>query len=620
MTRIISRIIFLAFTALVFCGSAGAVSNPPSNYGPATQPYGGSEAWYCTQAGQDKECTPDGLATAPIFAAPATPPLTPSIFFTQTPGPFAGAFSALGVDTDPLRAWCYKGDGTSHILSTVTDCNGTNTSGFTLGQWQAVLPAALALSDEVDVTAINSLIAAQGSNPTALNLYGRAMINRSIASCAGNLYLQGNGLGTSINVNSGSITAFKHCQSLGAPPGAQWSLQNITVNCTGTLTCGDFADVTLANSGEPGLYMRNVHVDVASAAHWANGLMTTGAGGTRIENSVITLSIAAISGTCWSVTDASPFTVLLQVLNVHFFGCATAEQVTSSTTTPGVQGIWNVGVNANQILDFFKYTGTSATSSPPEFVFENCEIEFFRSMFSVSGTFPPSDWVIKDGWYAQLAPTANSGAVTPPTGLIDLGNAFRVIYEGNTFVQTAGATFNYYINIGSSANDWMIVNNYVPVLLGTINNGIIQIAAGATNILERANDFSFAGTRVVNGAWATATVASEAYIEDQSSNVCHLVGTNMRGGIGSRVIECAATLVKTLAGTPGIATVTLPANIFATQPAVTISNGFTGGALWMCTGETPTTGTPPAFTLLCYSQTGTNVTGNVRIQYTATGA
>ena len=562
------------------------------------------------------------------YLAPRAPCVADlSAIFQPTGAPSFLDINKFTADIFVLRGWGYIGDGSSHVLSTVNSFNGQNSTGWTLVQWQAVLPSATSLTNEIDGVAINSYIASiAGGTPIVVPLYGRAVVNTAIAACGSTFYAYGASQGASITQTGAGITLFKYCQSASPPTAAAFHLRSLKLICPTGVACGDVMDVTLNNGSEPSFMLDTVSALVVGTGTWANGAMTVGAGGTRIINSAISVSLGTIAGTCLSFVDASPFTVLLQIINTHLYGCATAEQVTASATTPGVQGIYNIGVNADQVLSFFNLTGTSETVYLPGFYFYENQVSFFKSIMSINGTtaLPLSDVVIRDSYFIQLPPSGNSGAITAPAGLIDLGNSQRVTIDTNSFQQIAGATFNYLIKLGATAVDWTIEHNFAPVLLGTINNGIIQIPSGATNIIERENDWNFAGTRVVNGAWATANVLSESYIEDQSVNACHLLTPNRRGTIGNRQIICSGSATITLAGTPGVATLTMPANIFgttsATNPVFTLSNGWTGAALLMCSAETPMTGTPPVVTVICYSNTGTNVTGVVRVQYTAVGS
>jgi hypothetical protein len=536
------------------------------------------------------------------------------------PNPFSlhQAFSSKADYPGSLQVYCYIGDGAAHALSTITSCNGRNTTGYSLAQWQTILPAAMSLADYVDGDAINSFILAAGSNPTVLRLYGQAVINTSISSCAGSLYINGIGQGTSITVGTVGVTAFKNCQSASPPSTSSFHLENLKVVCNG-VACGDAMDVTLNNSTEPDFVLDTVSVTTLGAGQWANGAMTIGAGGSRVTNSAISLGFTGtIAGTCLSFSSAAPFTVLIQVLNTHFFWCAQAEQVTSLAANHGIEGFYNTNVNADQVINFFNYTTTGAGYNPPEMVFYGTQVSYYRSLFSVNnvaGTVV-TDWIIRDGWSIQIPPTSNSGPIAPAIGVIDLGAAQRVTIEGNLFVQSVGATMNYLINVNGQG--WQIERNYSPVLLGTISGGIIQIASTTTEFVERDNDWAYGGTVVVNNAYATTSVASEAYIWEASSGVCELLSSVRRGTVSGRSIQCTGSGTPTLAG--GAATFTLPASIYqgTVAPTVIVGNCRSGTTIY----PSDTNGTPAfasnqwTFTLLC-SGGSNNV---INFQWVATGS
>lgn len=540
-------------------------------------------------------------------------------------GPFPASMATVLSDVNPLRSYCYIGDGNSHPLSSVSSCNRVSTRGWTLTQWQSVLPRAAALTDEIDGDAINALIAASGSNPAVIMLTGNARINQSITSCAGPLYISGLGRGATITVATAGVTAFKHCQSASPQFGAAFQLRNLNIICANGVACGDVGDVTLSNSGEPGFLLDDVTTMALGTGQWANGFLTTGAGGTRILNSVISLgAVGTISGICLQFSSSAAFSVIFQMVNLHLYWCGQAINLISNAAGQGPEGIYMTGVNADQVINFFNYQTTGANYNPPGIVSEQTEVSFFKSIYSVSnasGTYE-TDWIIRDGWYIQLAPTTNSGAITPPTGLMDLGNAARVVIDGNTFQQSSGATFNYLINIGSSASDWTVEHNYVLNLLGRVNNGVVNINNGATSILEKENDFIYTGTRVNNAAWATVNVASEAYIWDQSGGACWLAGVGRRGLVGGRTIKCAGSISPSFIG--GSATFTLPAAIFQGTTAPTVVTGNCRSSTSVYTGDT--NGTPSfgsnqwTYTELCQSAPGTAApNGSYSFQYTATG-
>ena len=73
------------------------------------------------------------------------------------------------------------GDGNSHELQNVTSFNGQNTTGWTLAQWQAAIPAATSLSEELDTAAIQQ--ADNIASQNAMSVYfpnGQYMISQPI--------------------------------------------------------------------------------------------------------------------------------------------------------------------------------------------------------------------------------------------------------------------------------------------------------------------------------------------------------------------------------------------------------------------------------------------------------
>lgn len=84
-------------------------------------------------------------------------------------------------------------DGESHALSTVTEFGGLPTAGWMLSQWQAVLPSAVALTDELDWCAWQSMMDVAAANDLPIMVSkGTFIVNRSITRRAGtSLYLSG---------------------------------------------------------------------------------------------------------------------------------------------------------------------------------------------------------------------------------------------------------------------------------------------------------------------------------------------------------------------------------------------------------------------------------------------
>ncbi|MBA9068006.1 hypothetical protein FHR71_001741 [Methylobacterium sp. RAS18] len=82
---------------------------------------------------------------------------------STTKRPTAKQVSDLVARINPLLRYRFFGDGVSRPISGITRFNGVNTTGYTLAQWQALVPEIGALTDEIDGVAIQATINAQAS-------------------------------------------------------------------------------------------------------------------------------------------------------------------------------------------------------------------------------------------------------------------------------------------------------------------------------------------------------------------------------------------------------------------------------------------------------------------------
>ncbi len=108
-----------------------------------------------------------------------------------------GAAASLDVIYYP-QSYGAIGDNNSHALSTITTLNGTNTTGWTLAQWQAVFPHALALSDEIDWCAIQAAVnvatsKTEGGLVVVPNTGNRYKLNRGLIINPRLVSVRGNG-------------------------------------------------------------------------------------------------------------------------------------------------------------------------------------------------------------------------------------------------------------------------------------------------------------------------------------------------------------------------------------------------------------------------------------------
>ncbi|MEE9481842.1 hypothetical protein [Methylobacterium ajmalii] len=98
---------------------------------------------------------------------------------------------------NPLYAYGFVGDGNSRPISSITSFNGIDTTGYSLGQWQAMVWQVGSLSDEIDGVAMQAVLNSQMREPYRCVLEipanSIALLSRSLISHA-NLFVTGTGI------------------------------------------------------------------------------------------------------------------------------------------------------------------------------------------------------------------------------------------------------------------------------------------------------------------------------------------------------------------------------------------------------------------------------------------
>jgi hypothetical protein len=560
----------------------------------------------------------DALFTSK-FAAPSpigsTTPNT-AVFTTArasvTGAPFKGDFDELHLDTDVLRAWGYIGDGASHPLSGVTAVNGTNTTGFTLGQWQALLPAATALSDELDWAAIQSYANSIGSGGhLTIPLYGHAVINKPISTCLQQVQVQGLGLDTQIRVNANGQNAWNHCQSGTPLSNGVLAFKGFLVYCTAASSCGTAFKLNMPNTGAPTLTMRDVTV-LGGAARWATGIDSAGGGYSTYDNVAVTLGSGAISGSCMKFNTTAPFTVIIHVDHSHMFSCATAWDINNDGTNAGIEGVRVMNSDADQVLDVMKITNNIVGYGIPQFMMSNVQASFYHSIYSVGGSGGGVlDLWIKNGWFVQLPPTADSGAVTAGDG-IDLGRTQRVMIADNFYQVLPGASAFSMIHAKSTTSFVQIRGNRLYDINGTTLTGNnIYIDSGAYNIDEFDNDFNISTfSPVTNNATSSLSINSQQWIWNVSGGKCDFTGVSRPAhSTWSNRVTCADDLSASTDASSNIA-VTYPIT-FVSTPVPVVSN-YSGVCLTAPMIVTVSTTGFTAHIPGCPSTAGQNISYTVR--------
>ena len=131
---------------------------------------------------------------------------------------FRSSQSSGDIDSN-IYNYCYIGDGNSHPLSSVTSCAGTNTTGWTLAQWQAKFSFVDSLTNEVDWVAIQAFFNKYAFKPSFLQLpVGTAVINKPVVTC-GQVHIQGAGekYQTSIKATAANQDFLRVCLSSDYP-------------------------------------------------------------------------------------------------------------------------------------------------------------------------------------------------------------------------------------------------------------------------------------------------------------------------------------------------------------------------------------------------------------------
>lgn len=202
--------------------------------------------------------------------------------------PMTGAFELPSnlrnredIDERVLRSYGFRGDGESHPLSSITILNGRSTAGWSLVQWQAILPAARSLSDEIDGVVINSLIQ---TNSSALKFCLGPLTARFstpiISACGKSIRFEGAGPGLTI-FRFGASNGWDHCGT-GAPKGDKLELQGIKFQSNDTASRSTVGINARFTPGVNGTYSN------FALENFNTGMILVNSAGTMIEGGMIT--------------------------------------------------------------------------------------------------------------------------------------------------------------------------------------------------------------------------------------------------------------------------------------------------------------------------------------------
>ncbi|MDT3378905.1 hypothetical protein RNI52_16350 [Labrys neptuniae] len=185
------------------------------------------------------------------------------------------------IDERVLRSYGFRGDGESHPLSSITTLNGRNTAGWSLVQWQVILPAARALSDEIDGVVINTLIQTKTS---ALKFRLGPLTARFstpiISACGQSIRFEGAGPELTV-FRFGASNGWDHCRT-GPPKGDKLELHGIKFQSSDTASTSTIGINARFTPRVNGTYSN------FALENFNTGMVLVNSAGTMIEGGMIT--------------------------------------------------------------------------------------------------------------------------------------------------------------------------------------------------------------------------------------------------------------------------------------------------------------------------------------------
>lgn len=294
------------------------------------------------------------LLTSPAFAQNHTCATRPNGDSSNACASTAFVQNSIVAADAPMTAfyeWCGIGDKASHPLSTVTSCKGYNTTGWTLAQWQTLLPAATDLTDEVDWAAIQSYINSKGTLPIDLYIPS-AYINHPISAC-GYVTLRGmNQADTFISLTASYQDGIQWCASPASIADAYIAVRDMHFECRAYYQCNYAININGANViARPRVEISRILVDSATLTYptLVIGGLTTGIG--------------------WQMqtTVTSPYTI--NDLGTYHINAGTNQLIGATTYTVSLGGVtvatgngYVSRANGDFVNGGLAFTATSFTS------------------------------------------------------------------------------------------------------------------------------------------------------------------------------------------------------------------------------------------------------------------
>jgi len=324
---------------------------------------------------------------------------------TSTGAPGYITMEQVVADEFKLRAYGFIGDGNSHPLSSVDSIGSTNTTGWTLTQWQTKFPFATALSNEIDGLAVQAVINSVPSAQSYQIIFPAGTWNSSLTISTGggndpqgNVRIKGAGQGVTImNVvaDSADVNGWQH--NFGQSPDyplCSLQMEDMAVMCTcsGGNSGGVGLDVTCTTAqgsgleGAFGFLLDRVIVSGYKTTgyagnYWQSPIIVRGGGGAYLNKALIGDALATYSLddvgnalTFNGADSAGSGDIGLTNIIVEDSNCLGYNIGIEFNTSAdyGIQGTWICNCNIG-CYQGIVYNSTSGYPSPQNFVLD-CQL------------------------------------------------------------------------------------------------------------------------------------------------------------------------------------------------------------------------------------------------------
>lgn len=399
------------------------------------------------------------------------------------------AQSPSDVDMATLRSYGYIGDGASHPLNSNPPFNGQSTAGWTLAQWQAVLPAAVAMTDEIDGVAIQSLIQT-ATGPIAFHIGpGQPQFSRTITVCNQTVVFFGSGgmfyknppvtgkpyvnSATNFNFLSRGV-GIQHCS--GAPGDSKIELHDIGLTLSPSQTSPTDASFTINDLKANYDFFDNVQISgFNNCIHFVNPA------GTRLRSVWCQNPDQAKTnnGTGLLYEGANSFINHIQDAVMGGYQISYDFNSTPTTGQVGIEDLQVLNSACGGTATCIRIRSQNANYGPFNYSFTNMSVDattyFINALSCNDVTVQGGNWLIDPP----------STAWTSGFNMIDISACsmfhMRDMWIGNT----TAASPNSILTAEATSKDVEFRDNYIETLNITPIASFIQVANGAKNVSEQ---------------------------------------------------------------------------------------------------------------------------------------